>query len=158
MLDKYAAVDRECKRLEHSGAAASPELNALLEAKGEPPVKNSVRLADLLRRPRLNYDDLAPIDPERPELPKTVTEQVEIVLKYEGYIARQQRQVEEMRRLEGRTLPNDMDYNALAGLRLEARQKLTAIRPLNLGQASRISGVSPADIAALMIALERREG
>ena len=158
VLDKYAAVDRECKRLEHSGAAASPELNALLEAKGEPPVKNSVRLADLLRRPRLNYDDLAPIDPERPELPKTVTEQVEIVLKYEGYIARQQRQVEEMRRLEGRTLPNDMDYNALAGLRLEARQKLTAIRPLNLGQASRISGVSPADIAALMIALERREG
>ncbi|MDO4515622.1 MAG: tRNA uridine-5-carboxymethylaminomethyl(34) synthesis enzyme MnmG [Bacillota bacterium] len=156
VLDKYAAVDRERKRLEHSGAAASPALNALLEAKGEPPVKNSVRLADLLRRPRLNYDDLASVDPERPELPKAVTEQVEIVLKYEGYIARQQRQVEEMRRLEGRTLPNDMDYNALAGLRLEARQKLTAIRPLNLGQASRISGVSPADIAALMIALEHR--
>ena len=156
VLDKYQAVDRERKRLEHSGVAASEELNALLEAKGEPPVKNSVRLADLLRRPRLNYDDLAPVDPERPELPKAVTEQVEISIKYEGYIARQQRQVEEMRRLEGKTLPVDMDYRHLTGLRLEARQKLDAIRPLNLGQASRISGVSPADIAALMIDLEHR--
>ena len=156
VLDKYQAVDRERKRLEHSGVAASEELNALLEAKGEPPVKNSVRLADLLRRPRLNYDDLAPVDPERPELPKAVTEQVEISIKYEGYIARQQRQVEEMRRLEGKTLPVDMDYRHLTGLRLEARQKLDAIRPLNLGQASRISGVSPADIAALMIDLEHQ--
>ena len=157
VLDKYQAVDRERKRLEHSGVAASEELNALLEAKGEPPVKNSVRLADLLRRPRLNYDDLAPVDPERPELPKAVTEQVEISIKYEGYIARQQRQVEEMRRLEDKTLPVDMDYRHLTGLRLEARQKLDAIRPLNLGQASRISGVSPADIAALMIDLEHRD-
>ena len=157
VLDKYQAVDRERKRLEHSGVAASPALNALLEAKGEPPVKNSVRLADLLRRPRLSYEDLAPMDPQRPNLPKAVTEQVEISIKYEGYIARQQRQVEEMRRLEGKALPADIDYNALAGLRLEARQKLTAIRPLNLGQASRISGVSPADIAALMIDLEHRD-
>ena len=156
VLEKYETVARECRRLEHSGAAASAELNALLEARGEPPVKNSVRLADLLRRPRLNYADLATVDPDRPDLPREVTEQVEISLKYEGYIARQQRQVEEMRRLEGRSLPADLDYNALAGLRLEARQKLTAIRPLNLGQASRISGVSPADIAALMIYLERK--
>ena len=156
VLEKYQNVKRERHRLEHSGVAASQALNDLLASKGEQPVKNSCRLADLLRRPRLTYDDLAPVDPERPELPRAVTEQVEISIKYEGYIARQQRQVEEMRRLEGKRLPADIDYNDLSGLRLEARQKLHEIRPLNLGQASRISGVSPADIAALMIYLERR--
>ena len=156
VLEKYQNVKRERHRLEHSGVAASETLNALLESKGEQPVKNSCRLADLLRRPRLTYDDLAPVDPERPDLPKAVTEQVEISVKYEGYIARQQRQVDEMRRLEGKLLPADIDYNDLSGLRLEARQKLNEIRPLNLGQASRISGVSPADVAALMIYLERR--
>ena len=155
VLEKYNQVKREIHRLEHTGAAASPALNSLLEAKGEPPAKNSLRLADLLRRPRLSYDDLAPVDPDRPALSQAVREQVEISLKYEGYIARQQRQVEEMRRLEGRALPPDLDYQALTGLRLEARQKLAAIRPLNLGQAARISGVSPADVAALMIHLER---
>lgn len=155
VLEKYDQVKREIHRLEHTGAAASPALNSLLEAKGEPPAKNSLRLADLLRRPRLSYDDLAPVDPDRPALSQAVREQVEISLKYEGYIARQQRQVEEMRRLEGRALPPDLDYHALTGLRLEARQKLDAIRPLNLGQAARISGVSPADVAALMIHLER---
>ena len=153
--EKYAQVDREIHRLEHSGVAASPALNALLAEKGEPPAKNSLRLADLLRRPRLTYDDLAPLDPARPALDRAVTEQVEISLKYAGYIARQQRQVEEMRRLEHKALPPDLDYAALSGLRLEARQKLAAIRPLNLGQAGRISGVSPADVAALMIHLER---
>ena len=153
--EKYARVDREIHRLEHSGVAASPALNALLAEKGEPPAKNSLRLADLLRRPRLTYDDLAPLDPDRPALDRAVTEQVEISLKYAGYIARQQRQVEEMRRLEHKALPPDLDYAALSGLRLEARQKLAAIRPLNLGQAGRISGVSPADVAALMIHLER---
>ena len=155
VLEKYDQVKREIHRLEHTGAAATPVLNALLEAKGEPPAKNSLRLADLLRRPRLSYDDLAPVDPDRPDLPKAVGEQVEISLKYEGYIARQQRQVEEMRRLEGKVLPPNLDYHTLTGLRLEARQKLDAIRPLNLGQAARISGVSPADVAALMIYLER---
>lgn len=153
--EKYAQVDREIHRLEHSGVAVSPALNALLAEKGEPPAKNSLRLADLLRRPRLTYDDLAPLDPDRPALDRAVTEQVEISLKYAGYIARQQRQVEEMRRLEHKALPPDLDYAALSGLRLEARQKLAAIRPLNLGQAGRISGVSPADVAALMIHLER---
>ena len=153
--EKDAQVDREIHRLEHSGVAASPALNALLAEKGEPPAKNSLRLADLLRRPRLTYDDLAPLDPDRPALDRAVTEQVEISLKYAGYIARQQRQVEEMRRLEHKALPPDLDYAALSGLRLEARQKLAAIRPLNLGQAGRISGVSPADVAALMIHLER---
>ena len=135
----------------------NPGVDALLAAKGEPPAKNSQRLADLVRRPKLTYDDLAPLDPDRPALPRAVTEQVEISLKYAGYIARQQRQVEEMRRLEGRLLPEDLDYQALTGLRLEARQKLANLRPRSLGQASRISGVSPADVAALMIHLERLE-
>ena len=157
VLAKYEAVEREINRLDHCGAPASEALNALLAKKGEPPVKNSVRLSDLLRRPRLTYDDLASVDPERPDLPKEITEQVEISIKYEGYIARQERQVAEMRRLEGKALPPDMDYLTMNGLRLEARQKLDAIRPLNLGQASRISGVSPADVAALMIALQSRE-
>ena len=157
VLAKYEAVDREQKRLTHTGTPPTAQLNALLEAKGEPPVKNSLRLSDLLRRPRLSYDELAPFDPERPDLPKAVTEQVEISIKYEGYIARQQRQVEQLRRLEDRRLPPDLDYTALEGLRLEARQKLSAIRPQNLGQAGRISGVSPADVAALMIHLERLE-
>ena len=154
--EKYEQVKREVHRLEHTGVAATAELNQLLAAKGEPPAKNSLRLSDLVRRPRLTYEDLAPLDPDRPALSQAVREQVEISLKYEGYIARQQRQVEEMRRLEGKTLPADLDYHQLAGLRLEARQKLDAIRPGNLGQAARISGVSPADVAALMIALERK--
>ena len=155
--EKYRQVDREVSRLEHTGVAPGPALDALLAAKGEPPAKNSQRLADLVRRPKLTYDDLAPLDPDRPALPRAVTEQVEISLKYAGYIARQQRQVEEMRRLEGRLLPEDLDYQALTGLRLEARQKLANLRPRSLGQASRISGVSPADVAALMIHLERLE-
>ncbi|MCI8827383.1 MAG: tRNA uridine-5-carboxymethylaminomethyl(34) synthesis enzyme MnmG [Ruminiclostridium sp.] len=157
VLEKYQAVEREEHRLAHCGVAPSDALNALLEEKGEPPVKNSQRLSDLLRRPKLCYADLAPFDPERPPLPKAVTEQVEISVKYAGYIARQQRQVEEMRRLESKALPPELDYSTLTGLRLEARQKLGQIRPQNLGQAGRISGVSPADVAALMIHLERLE-
>ena len=156
VLDKYAQVEREEKRLERTGAAPSLALDALLEARGEKPSKGGQRLADLLRRPRVTYADLAPFDPDRPDLPPAVTRQVEISVKYAGYIARQMRQVEEMRRLEGKGLPADLDYSALTGLRLEARQKLEQIRPLNLGQASRISGVSPADIAALMIWLSGR--
>ena len=154
---KYAAVEQEVKRLEHTGAAPSPELDALLEARGEPPCPHGARLADLLRRPRLSYNDLAPFDPGRPGLPREITEQVEISVKYEGYIQRQIRQVEEMRRLEDRPLPPDVDYLSIQGLRLEARQKLDKIRPLNLGQASRVSGVSPADITALMIYLEKAQ-
>ncbi len=152
---KYAAVEGEIHRLEHTGAAPSPELDRLLEEKGEPPCPNGARLADLLRRPRLAYADLAPFDPERPQLSREITEQVEISVKYAGYIQRQTRQVEELRRLEDRPLPPDLDYLSIQGLRLEARQKLDRIRPLNIGQASRISGVSPADVAALMIFLEK---
>ena len=158
VLSKYAAVDKEVKRLMSTGAAPSPMLNAMLTERGESPARDGARLADLLRRPRVGYADLAPFDPSRPKLPQEVTEQVEIALKYEGYIARQQRQVEEMRKLETRPLPPDLDYMDISVLRLEARQKLQQIRPLSLGQASRISGVSPADVAALMIWLEHRNG
>jgi len=153
--DKYAQVAKEAKRLEHVGIAPTEALNAMLREKGEPETQNGLRLADLLRRPNLSYPDLAPFDPSRRELAPEVWQQVEISVKYAGYIARQTRQLEEMRRLEGRALPEDLDYSQLQGLRLEARQKLLQIKPRSLGQASRISGVSPADIAALMIALER---
>ena len=155
VLDKYAAVDREIKRLEGTGAAPSPALTAMRAERGETPPRDGARLGDLLRRPRVGYADLAPFDPDRPTLCAEVTEQVEIALKYEGYIARQQRQVEEMRKLETRPLPPGLDYMDIPVLRIEARQKLDKIRPLNLGQASRISGVSPSDIAALMIWLEK---
>ena len=153
--EKYAAVEREIRRLEHTGAAPSPELDGLLEQRGEPPCPHGARLADLLRRPKVSYGDLAPFDRERSELSPAVTGQVEITVKYQGYIDRQTRQVEEMAKLENRPLPAGLDYHAIQGLRLEARQKLDRIRPLNLGQASRISGVSPADVTALMIYLER---
>jgi tRNA uridine 5-carboxymethylaminomethyl modification enzyme len=153
--EKYAAVDRERGRLEHTGVAPSPALDALLAEKGEPPVRDGARLADLLRRPRVSYEDLAPFDPDRPALPPAAAREVEIAVKYQGYIDRQLRQVEEMKRLEGRALPPDADYLSIHGIRLEAREKLQQIRPLNLGQAGRISGVSPSDIAALMVWLEK---
>lgn len=152
---KYAQVSKEAKRLEHVGIAPNEALNAMLREKGEPETQNGLRLGDLLRRPKISYPDLAPFDPDRPELAPEVWQQVEISVKYAGYIARQTRQLEEMRRLEGRVLPEEFDYLQLQGLRLEARQKLSQIKPRSLGQASRISGVSPADVAALMIALER---
>ena len=156
VLDKYAAVDREIRRLESSGVAESPVLNAMLEVQGTAPVSGSARLADLLRRPQIGYDLLAPFDPDRPPLSRAITEAVEIRLKYAGYIARQEKQVKEFQKAESRPLPPDADYEAIQGLRLEARQKLQEIRPLSVGQASRISGVSPADVAVLLIWLEQR--
>ena len=152
--EKYEAVAREIRRLEHTGAAGTPSLNALLAEKGTAAVDSGCRLIDLLRRPQLTYDDLASFDPGRPALPPAVREQVEISVKYEVYIQRQLRQAAEFEKLERRTLPEDMDYSAIQGLRLEAREKLSDVRPLNLGQAGRISGVSPADVAALMIWLQ----
>ena len=134
--------------------APSPALDALLEGCGETEVKNGARLADLIRRPRLSYAALAPFDPDRPALDPAVAREAEITIKYAGYIDRQLRQVEEMRRLEDYPMPKDMDYRAITGLRLEARQKLEEIHPLNLGQASRVSGVSPADVAVLMVYLK----
>lgn len=134
--EKYAAVDAEIARLERTGSPQG-------------------KLADLLRRPENTYESLAPLDPGRPDLPPAVQESAEIEIKYAGYLRRQERQVEEMHKLERRPLPPGLDYAAMQGLRLEARQKLSQIRPLNLGQASRVSGVSPADIAALMVYLEK---
>ena len=153
--EKYEAVRRETARLEGTGVASSEALNAMLAAKGTAPVANSARLADLLRRPQVSYGDIAPFDPERPDLPAAVTEEVEIQIKYAGYLARQEKQVEEFKKEESRRLPGDLDYESIGGLRLEARQKLSAIRPLSIGQAGRISGVSPADIAVLLIWLEQ---
>ena len=157
MEEKDEQVRREVNRLESSGVPASGALNAMLEEKGSAPVANSARLADLLRRPQVSYADIAPVDADRPALSEAVTEEVEIQIKYAGYLARQEKQVAECRREEARRLPEDIDYRAITGLRLEARQKLSDIRPLSLGQAGRISGVSPADIAVLMIYLEQEK-
>ena len=154
--EKYEAVRREKNRLEATGVAASEALNEMLERRSSTPVANSARLADLLRRPEIRYSDLLPFDPGNPGLPQAVTEEVEIQVKYAGYLLRQERQVEEFKKEESRLLPPDMDYSSIKGLRLEAQQKLDAIRPLSIGQAGRISGVSPADIAVLLIYLEQR--
>ena len=154
--EKYAAVQKEIKRLTHVGASPSPALSAFLTEKGTADVADGCPMIALLRRPQLHYEELAPFDPTRPELPADVAEQVEISVKYEGYIQRQQKQVEDFRKMERHKIPANLDYHSIQGLRLEAREKLSEIRPLDLGQASRISGVSPADVAALMIWLERR--
>ena len=154
--EKYAAVQKEIKRLTHVGASPSPALSAFLAEKGTTDVADGCPMIALLRRPQLHYDELAPFDPTRPELPADVAEQAEISVKYEGYIQRQQKQVEDFRKMERHKIPADLDYNSIQGLRLEAREKLSEIRPLDLGQASRISGVSPADVAALMIWLDRK--
>ena len=154
---KYEAVRREIKRLEHSGVAASEALNELLAAKGTASVDSSARLADLVRRPELSYDDTAAFDPARPALPRAVTEQVEIQLKYAGYIARQEQQVEAFRKAEARRIPETIDYDAIPALKAEAREKLSRIRPVSVGQASRISGVSPADLAVLLVWLQQNE-
>ncbi len=154
--EKYAAVRREVRRLEGNGVPASEALNSMLTEKGTAPVENSARLADLLRRPQITYADIALFDVSRPELPAAVTEEVEIQIKYAGYLARQEKQVAEFKKEESRLLPADIDYDSIGGLRLEARQKLSRIRPVSIGQAGRISGVSPADIAVLLIWLEQR--
>ena len=155
VLDKYAAVEQEIRRLESCGVPESEALNTLLAAHDTAPVQGSARMADLVRRPQVSYDMLKNFDPTRPELPKAVTEQVEIQLKYAGYIARQEKQVAEFQRAENRLLPEDVDYHTITGLRVEAREKLQQIRPVSVGQASRISGVSPADVAVLLIWLEQ---
>ena len=144
-------------RLESNGVPGSAQLNEMLESKGSTPVANSAKLADLLRRPQISYADIAPFDPGRPLLPESITAEVEIQIKYAGYLARQEKQVEEFKKEESRRLPQDMDYNSIVGLRLEAKEKLSEIRPMSIGQAGRISGVSPADIAVLLIWLEQQK-
>ena len=156
VVKKYESVRRETERLEHTHLAPGEALAELLEGRGTAPVTSGVSLADLIRRPQVSYADLAPFDPERPPLDRAAAEAVEIGLKYEGYIKRQLRQVEEFKRLEDRALPRTLDYQSIPGLRIEAREKLEKIRPENFGQAGRISGVSPADLAALMIYMETR--
>ena len=154
--EKYAAIEKEIKRLEHTGVAPSPALTAFLTEHGTADAPDGCSLLALLKRPQLHYDELAPFDPSRPALTADIAEEIEISVKYEGYIKRQLQQVAEFKRVEGHKLPPDLDYNAIQGLRLEAREKLSAVRPMDLGQASRISGVSPADLTALMIWLENK--
>lgn len=156
--EKYEIVSRETARLEKVTVGPTDEMQKFLTEHGSTPLKSGGRLIDLLRRPELTYDALAAFDPERPELPAVIREQVEIRVKYDGYIKRQLRDVEQFRKMEGRMLPADINYEAVPSLRIEARQKLTKIRPVNIGQASRISGVSPADLTALMIYLETGKG
>ena len=156
VIEKYKLVEKEIRRLEHSGLAPSEELNALLRSRDTAEITSGVSLADLIRRPQLSYEDLAPFDENRPPLPKPVWYQAEIRLKYDGYIKRQLKQVDEFARMEKHLLPDDIDYDEVKGLRLEAREKLKKIRPRSFGQASRISGVSPADVSVLMVYLEGR--
>ncbi len=154
--EKYAEVEREIKRLTKTHLAPSEELNEFLRGHGTAEVTSGISLAELIRRPQLGYDELKPFDPERPELRRCVSYQAEISLKYEGYIKRQLKQVEDFAGMENRLLPDDIDYDSVTGLRLEAREKLKRIRPHSFGQASRISGVSPADITVLMVWMEGR--
>lgn len=152
--EKQRQKQAERERVNRLVIAPSEAVNAMLVSRETSPITTGVRMVDLLRRPQLNYACLAPFDPERPQLPAAVFENVEIEIKYEGYIQRQKAEIAEMRRLEQRLLPEDLDYTKLSGLRVEAREKLSAVRPQNIGQASRISGVSPADISALIIWLQ----
>ena len=159
-LEKEKAIQEEIKRTEHTTIGGTPEVQALLEEKKSTLLKSGTTVAELIRRPELTYEDVAPIDKNRPELPWDVKQQVEINLKYEGYIKRQLKQVEQFKKLEAKKIAEDLDYEKVGSLRIEARQKLEAYRPISIGQASRISGVSPADISVLLIYLEqyRRKG
>ncbi len=154
-LNKKAQKEKEIERVENTFLAPSEEINRLLEEQGTAPMTTGMRLSDLIKRPQLSYEMLAPFDKERPILPKSVCEKVEVEIKYEGYISRQQAQVNEMLRLENKSIPDDINYGDVYGLRLEAVEKLNKIRPVNIGQASRISGVSPADISVLLIYLSK---
>ena len=156
-LQKQSLIEQERKRLESTSVPLSDEVNAILVSHETSPLKKGCKLIELMKRPSLNYKILAPVDPTRPELPKEVFEQVEISVKYEGYIQRQYAQIKEMRRLEKKLIPAETNYEAITGLRLEAAEKLTKIRPHNVGQASRISGVTPADVSVLLIHLAKSE-
>lgn len=154
VLEKQRLIEEEIKRVHGVRIGANEKVQQLLASFDSIPLNCGVSLADLIRRPELNYDCLAPIDPDRPELHPEVTEQVNINIKYEGYITRQQKQVANFKKTENKKIPVDLDYDEVPSLRIEARQKLKALRPLNIGQASRISGVSPADISVLLVYLE----
>jgi tRNA uridine 5-carboxymethylaminomethyl modification enzyme len=156
-LKKQEMIKNERRRIENINLAPSKELNDLLISKGTAAVKTGIKISELLKRPQISYEDLLPFDNDRKPLPPSVTEQVEISIKYEGYIKRELAQINEIHRLEIKTLPKDMDYSSVRGLRIEAREKLKKIQPVNIGQASRISGVNPADISVLLIHLEQNK-
>ena len=152
---KELFIKEEIERVSNVNIGANKEVQDLLESYGSIPLTNGVKLSELIRRPELDYDKLAPIDKNRPELPFDVREQVSILIKYDGYISRQIKQVEAFKKLEKKLLPHNFDYKDVSGLRIEAQQKLNKYQPLNIGQASRISGVSPADISVLLVYLEQ---
>lgn len=154
VLWKKEKIAEEAQRMEHVHVGVVPEVQNLLEQYGSTPLKNGISLADLIRRPELTYDLVAPLDKKRPELPADVREQVNINIKYDGYIKRQLKQVEGFKKLETKKLPEDLDYQEISGLRIEAKQKLSQYRPVSIGQASRIAGVSPADISVLLVYME----
>ncbi len=155
VLWKEKAIEAEIARLEKTNIGANEKVQAFLEAHGSTALKSGSTLAELIKRPELNYGMLAELDEKRPELPADVREQVDINLKYDGYIRRQKQQVAQFKKLEGRKIPADLDYTTVNSLRREAVQKLNLYKPENIGQASRISGVSPADISVLMVHLEQ---
>ena len=155
---KLEEVSAEIERLKHLNVPPSQELNDLLISKGTSPLSTGCKMADLIRRPQINYNNIAFIDEARPDLSDEVAEQVELQIKYEGYIEKQLEQIEQMRKLEQKVLPNNMDYSQVYGLRLEAIEKLNKLQPHSVGQASRISGVSPADISMLVVWLQRYKG
>ncbi len=154
-LKREEQKNAEIGRLNTVFLAPGEEINALLESAGTAPLTTGIRMSELIKRPQVSYDMLAPFDKERPPLSRSVREKVEVEIKYEGYIARQRAQVNEMLRLEGKKIPENIDYNDVYGLRLEAREKLDKVRPADIGQASRISGVSPADVSVLLIYLSK---
>ena len=151
---KKEKIEEETQRMEHVHVGAVKEVQELLQQYGSTPLKNGISLGDLIRRPELSYDIVAPLDKKRSELPYDVREQININIKYDGYIRRQLKQVEGFKKLENKKLPKDIDYDAISGLRIEAKQKLNAYRPISIGQASRIAGVSPADISVLLVYME----
>lgn len=155
LLEKEALIEAEISRLKNTSVGAGREVQNFLEAHGSSLLKTAASLAELMCRPELSYEILGEIDKDRKALPGDVLEQVEIEIKYEGYIVRQKRQVEQYKKLEKKLIPREIDYDDVSSLRLEARQKLKAFRPNSIGQASRISGVSPADISVLLVYLEK---
>ncbi len=157
LLEKERQIAEEVKRIEHVFVGTSEEVQKLLEKYGSTPLTSGISLAELIKRPELSYDIVSPLDPKRPVSMRGVDEQVNIYLKYDGYIQRQLRQVEQFKKLENKKIPENLDYEEVPSLRIEARQKLTAVKPLSIGQASRISGVSPADISVLLVWLEHRK-
>ena len=155
LLRKEQMIDAEIERVEHTNIGTSEKVQKVLESFGSTPLNSGTTLAELIRRPELSYEKLADIDEKRPELPCDVEEQVNINIKYDGYIKRQMRQVEQFKKLENKKIPDDINYDDIQSLRIEAKQKLNAIRPASIGQASRISGVSPADVSVLLVYLKQ---